>query len=137
MGRNTSSSDPDTGTTNTVYNDVDQVASTTTAVGTKDAKTLSYTYDVLGRKTGLYDGTVQDADHQLARWTYDSLMKGKPTSAIRYVGGSGTAGKSYISQIGSYDALYRPTATRVTIPSVTGEKLFHILFSQVAACEGW
>ncbi|MFE3267107.1 polymorphic toxin-type HINT domain-containing protein [Streptomyces sp. NPDC059215] len=122
MGRQTTSSDPDTGTTNTVYNDVDQVASTTTAAGTKDAKTLSYTYDVLGRKTGLYDGTVQDADHQLARWTYDSLMKGKPTSAIRYVGGSGTTGKSYLSQIGAYDALYRPTATRVTIPSVTGEE---------------
>ncbi|MET9039661.1 polymorphic toxin-type HINT domain-containing protein [Streptomyces mirabilis] len=122
MGRKTSSTDPDTGTTSTAYNELDQVTSTTTAVGTKDEKTLSYTYDVLGRKSGMYDGTTQDTTHQLAKWTYDSLMKGKPTSSIRYVGGSGTTGKSYISQVGAYDSLYRPTLTRVTIPSVTGEE---------------
>lgn len=122
MGRKTSSTDPDTGTTSTTYNELDQVTATTTAVGTKDEKTLSYTYDVLGRKSGMYDGTTQDTTHQLAKWTYDSLMKGKPTSSIRYVGGSGTTGKSYISQVGAYDSLYRPTLTRVTIPSVTGEE---------------
>jgi RHS repeat-associated protein len=122
MGRKTSSTDPDTGTASTAYNELDQVTSATTAVGTKDEKTLSYTYDVLGRKSGMYDGTTQDAAHQLAKWTYDSLMKGKPTSSIRYVGGSGTTGKSYISQVGAYDSLYRPTLTRVTIPSVTGEE---------------
>jgi RHS repeat-associated protein len=118
MGRKTSSTDPDAGTATTAYNDLDQVLSTTDA----RQKTLSYTYDVLGRKTGMYDGTTQDADHQLAKWTYDSLVKGQPTSSIRYVGGSGTTGKAYISQVGAYDALYRPTLTRVTIPSVTGEE---------------
>ncbi|WP_051707933.1 MULTISPECIES: hypothetical protein [unclassified Streptomyces] len=122
MGRQVSSVDPDTGTTTTTYDDLDQVASTTTAAGTDDEKTLSYTYDVLGRRTGMYDGTTQDSAHQLARWTYDSVAKGQPTSSIRYVGGSGTSGKAYISQVGAYDALYRPTLTRVTVPSVTGEE---------------
>ncbi|MFJ9633989.1 polymorphic toxin-type HINT domain-containing protein [Streptomyces sp. NPDC101175] len=122
MGRKTTSTDPDAGTSKTVYNELDQVTSTTTAVGTSDEKTLSYTYDALGRKTGMYDGTTQDADHQLTKWTYDSLLKGQPTSSVRYVGGSGTSGKAYISQVGAYDSLYRPTLTRVTIPSVTGEE---------------
>ncbi|MCT9080259.1 RHS repeat-associated core domain-containing protein [Streptomyces fulvoviolaceus] len=120
MGRKTSSTDPDAGTTSTAYNELDQVAATTSAVGTADEKTLSYTYDALGRKTGMYDGTTQDATHQLTKWTYDSVAKGQPTSSIRYVGGS--SGKAYISQVGTYDSLYRPTLTRVTIPSVTGEE---------------
>ncbi|MEV7365473.1 polymorphic toxin-type HINT domain-containing protein [Streptomyces sp. NPDC091299] len=122
MGRKTTSTDPDTGTTTTTYNDLDRVASTTTAVGTADEKTLSYTYDVLGRQTDMYDGTTKDAAHELAKRTYDSVVKGQPTSSIRYVGGSGTTGKAYISQVGAYDSLYRPTLTRVTIPSVTGEE---------------
>ncbi|MFJ2646706.1 polymorphic toxin-type HINT domain-containing protein [Streptomyces sp. NPDC087420] len=118
MGRQTSATDPDAGTTTTTYNDLDQVASTQHAQDTP----LSYTYDELGRRTGMFDGTVQDPDHQLARWTFDSLAKGQPTSSIRYVGGAGTSGKAYISQVGAYDDLYRPTVTRVTIPSVAGEE---------------
>ncbi|MCH5676425.1 RHS repeat-associated core domain-containing protein [Streptomyces gilvus] len=120
MGRKITSTDPDTGTTSTAYNELDQVASTTGAVGTSDEKTLSYSYDILGRKTDLYDGTTKDAAHELAKWTYDSVAKGQPTSSIRYVGGS--SGSAYVSQVGAYDALYRPTLTRVTIPSVTGEE---------------
>jgi RHS repeat-associated protein len=118
LGRKTTTTDPDAGTTSTTYTDLDQVATTTDARG----KTLSYTYDALSRKTGMYDGTTQDADHQLAKWTYDSLVKGQPTSSVRYVGGSGTTGKAYITQVAAYDALYRPTSTRVVIPSVTGEE---------------
>ncbi|MFJ4836474.1 RHS repeat-associated core domain-containing protein, partial [Streptomyces sp. NPDC088747] len=120
MGRKTSSTDPDAGTSTTAYNELDQVASTTTAVGTSQEKTLSYTYDALGRRTDMYDGVTKDAAHELTKWTYDSLAKGLPTSSIRYVGGS--SGKAYISQVGAYDSLYRPTLTRVTIPSVTGEE---------------
>lgn len=120
LGRKSSSTDPDSGTTTTAYNTLDQVTSTTTAAGTADEKTVSYSYDVLGRQTEMYDGTTKDAAHQLAKWTYDSVAKGQPTSTIRYVGGS--TGKSYISQVGAYDGLYRPTLTRVTIPSVTGEE---------------
>ncbi|WP_307628548.1 RHS repeat domain-containing protein [Streptomyces turgidiscabies] len=120
MGRRTSSTDPDTGTTNTAYNELDQVASITTALGTSDEKTLSYSYDILGRKTDLYDGTTKDAAHEMAKWTFDSVAKGQPTSAIRYVGGS--SGSAYVTQVGAYDSLYRPTLTRVIVPSVTGEE---------------
>ncbi|MFD8614646.1 polymorphic toxin-type HINT domain-containing protein [Streptomyces sp. NPDC059631] len=120
MGRQVGTTDPDAGKTTTAYNELDQAVSSTTAVGTDDEKTLSYTYDVLGRKTDMYDGTTKDAAHQLAKWTYDSIAKGQPTSSIRYVGGS--AGKAYITQVGAYDSLYRPTLTRVTIPSVAGEE---------------
>ncbi|MDX3456196.1 hypothetical protein PV396_30370 [Streptomyces sp. ME02-8801-2C] len=120
MGRRTTSTDPDTGTTSTEYNELDQIASTTSAVGTSDAKTLSYSYDILGRRTDLYDGSTKDAAHELAKWTFDSVAKGQPTSAIRYVGGS--SGQAYISQVGAYDSLYRPTVTRMVVPSVTGEE---------------
>ncbi|MET7737435.1 RHS repeat domain-containing protein [Streptomyces sp. NPDC005402] len=96
MGRKITSTDPDTGTTKTTYTDLDQVATTTTALGTADEKTLSYTYDILGRKTDMYDGTTKGAAHELAKRTYDSVAKGQPTSAIRYVGGS--SGSAYISQ---------------------------------------
>ncbi|WP_406113915.1 polymorphic toxin-type HINT domain-containing protein [Streptomyces sp. NBC_01014] len=118
MGRKILSTDPDAGKTKTVYDDLDQVSSTTDS---RD-KTLSYTYDELGRKTGMYDGLVQDPDHQLAQWTFDSIAKGQPSSSVRYVGGSGSSGKAYISQVATYDSLYRPTAARVVIPSVPGEE---------------
>lgn len=118
MGRQTTQTDPDAGMSTTTYNDLDQPVSVKDARG----KAISTTYDVLGRKIGEYDGTTQDQDHQLAAWTYDSIAKGKPTSSIRYVGGSGTTGKAYISQVGTYDSLYRPTLTRVTIPSIPGEE---------------
>ncbi|OIV38544.1 hypothetical protein BIV57_05270 [Mangrovactinospora gilvigrisea] len=118
MGRKTTATDPDAGASTFTYNDLDQLTSTTDARG----KTLSYTYDELGRKTGEFDGTTQDADHQLAKWTFDSIAKGQPSASVRYVGGSGSTGKAYINQVATYDALYRPTTTRTTIPSVTGEE---------------
>ncbi|WP_329456285.1 polymorphic toxin-type HINT domain-containing protein [Streptomyces sp. NBC_01497] len=118
LGRKTSTTDPDGGTSTVAYDDLDQTTSTTDSRG----KTLSYTYDELGRKTAEYDGTVQDADHQLAKWTYDTIAKGQPASSVRYVGGSSTTGKAYTSQVVQLDALYRPTLSRVTVPSVTGEE---------------
>ncbi|MEV8568966.1 hypothetical protein AB0436_25860 [Streptomyces sp. NPDC051322] len=40
----------------------------------------------MGRVTGTWDGTKDDA-HQLTEYTYDTLLKGQPTSSTRYVGG--------------------------------------------------
>ncbi|WP_177246617.1 RHS repeat-associated core domain-containing protein [Actinacidiphila alni] len=120
MGRQVTATDPDAGATRTAYNDLDQMVATTDSRG----KTISYTYDELGRKTGMFDSAVADqsSDNQLAKWTYDSVSKGQPTSSIRYVKDSTTgATLSYTSQVGAYDELYRPTATRVVIPSATGE----------------
>ena len=50
--------------------------------------------------------TSQSTADQFAKWTYDSVAKGQPTSAVRYVGGSGTGGLAYISQTAAYDSLY-------------------------------
>jgi hypothetical protein len=45
---------------------------------------LSYQYDHLGRKTGLYDG-VGLTGFQRATWVYDTIAKGTLTSATRHV----------------------------------------------------
>ncbi|WP_328912232.1 MULTISPECIES: RHS repeat domain-containing protein [unclassified Streptomyces] len=120
MGRKITTTDPDAGASTTKYTDLDQVLSTTDSRG----RTISYTYDEIGRRTGEYDaaGDAQAPANQLAKWTYDNVAKGQPTSSIRYVDGSETGATQYMSQVGAYDALYRPTSTRVVIPSVTGEE---------------
>jgi RHS repeat-associated protein len=120
MGRRTTTTDPDAGASTTVYNDLDQAVATTDSRG----KTISYTYDELGRRTGEYDGAVtsQSTADQLAKWTYDSVAKGQPTSSVRYVGGSGAGGLAYITQTAAYDSLYRPTLMRTVIPSAPGEE---------------
>ncbi|MFD7881910.1 RHS repeat-associated core domain-containing protein [Streptomyces bauhiniae] len=110
-GRKTTSTDPDKGTVTTTYNDADQpltVATTLNGV----SRSLITDYDELGRKTGTWDG-VKDAAHQLTKFTYDSLAKGQPTAAIRYVGG--TTGKIYSQVVTGYDALNRPKGTKTVI----------------------
>ncbi|MFG2134991.1 RHS repeat-associated core domain-containing protein [Streptomyces sp. NPDC048751] len=102
--------DPDKGTTRTSYTALDQIDTTTDA----ENRTLLYGYDELGRKTDLWQTARTDAN-QLAAWTYDSLFKGLPTASIRYENGKG--GKAYTKQVTSYDSLYRPTATTLTLPS--------------------
>ncbi|GJF29224.1 hypothetical protein KNE206_19240 [Kitasatospora sp. NE20-6] len=114
-GRQTSVTDPDTGRTDTAYDQDSRIASTTDAKGT----TLAYAYDALGRKTGLYAGSVAPAN-QLAGWTYDSVAggKGKLASSTRYVGG--TSGKAYTQAITGYDGMYRPLGTSLTLPATEG-----------------
>ncbi|WP_079034595.1 RHS repeat-associated core domain-containing protein [Streptomyces hirsutus] len=110
-GRKTTSTDPDKGTVTTTYNDLDLPLTVTTTLN--DAtRTLITDYDVLGRKTGTWDG-VKDNAHQLTKFTYDSLAKGQPTASIRYVGG--TTGKIYSQVITGYDALGRPKGTKTVI----------------------
>ncbi|MFJ6940553.1 RHS repeat-associated core domain-containing protein [Streptomyces sp. NPDC101132] len=110
-GRQVTKTDPDTGTTSTTYNDVDQVLTTSF---TKDGatKTLVNDYDELGRKTGTWDGVKDDA-HQLTKYTYDSVAKGKPTAAIRYVGG--TTGKIYSQVVTGYDFMGQPTGVKTVL----------------------
>ncbi|WP_329373372.1 polymorphic toxin-type HINT domain-containing protein [Streptomyces sp. NBC_00669] len=120
MGRKTTTTDPDAGTSHTLYTDLDQVLSTTDSRG----KTTSYTYDELGRTTAEYDAAAdqQAPANQIAKWTYDTVAKGLPTASTRYVSGSGTGGLAYTSQVGTYDALYNPLRSRVVIPSAPGEQ---------------
>ncbi|MCX4749823.1 polymorphic toxin-type HINT domain-containing protein [Kitasatospora sp. NBC_01287] len=113
MGRQTSQSDPDTGTSRTYYDVNSRIDHTVDAKG----NTLAYTYDILGRKTAMYSGSVAPAN-ELASWSYDTLAKGKPTGSTRYVGGAG--GAAYSQALTGYDAAYRPQGSTVTIPAVEG-----------------
>ncbi|WP_407109568.1 RHS repeat-associated core domain-containing protein [Streptomyces sp. DSM 116494] len=117
IGRQISAKDPDAGASSTKYNDLDQVIEATDARG----KTLGYTYDLIGRQTARVDGAVPIVDgvptptdaKYLARWTYDTIAKGQPTSSIRYVGGRN--GDIYASTNASYDEVYRPLKEQYTI----------------------
>ncbi|MFE0462841.1 RHS repeat-associated core domain-containing protein [Kitasatospora sp. NPDC058965] len=118
QGRLTSQTDPDAGTTTTGYDPVGNRASVTDARG----QTLSFSYDLLGRKTGEYSGTgTTDQTKQLAGWTYDTLAKGYPTSAIRYVGGSGSGGSAYVQAVTGYTTAYQSTGSTVTVPAAEGK----------------
>ncbi|AWW42152.1 polymorphic toxin-type HINT domain-containing protein [Streptomyces cadmiisoli] len=112
FGRTVKTVDPDKGTTTTSYTDLDQIDSTTD----DEDRTLLYSYDEHGRKTGLWHTSRTDTN-QLAAWTYDTVLKGQPTASIRYENGNTTTGKAYTKQVTSYDNRYRPTATTLTLPA--------------------
>ncbi|MFG2146843.1 polymorphic toxin-type HINT domain-containing protein [Streptomyces sp. NPDC048696] len=113
-GRQTSATDPDTGTTTRTYDADGRLASTTDA----RQQTLSYEYDLIGRKTASYSTTPPATSRvPLSAWTYDSVTgaKGQPVKSSRFVGGKTDA--AYSSEVTQYDTGYRPTATTVTIPA--------------------
>ncbi|MGW6924809.1 hypothetical protein ACWGA9_26615 [Streptomyces sp. NPDC054950] len=56
---------------------------------------------------------MKDDSHRLTKFTYDSLAKGQPTAAIRYVGGA--TGKIYSQVFTGYDVLGRPKGTKTVI----------------------
>ncbi|WP_052433018.1 polymorphic toxin-type HINT domain-containing protein [Streptacidiphilus carbonis] len=117
QGRQIKAVDPDTGTTTTTYTADGQAATTTDA----RKQTLAYTYDLLGRKTGEYNGTVAAAN-ELASWTYDSVTGGlgQPATATRYTGG--VSGTAYSQATLGYDNAYRSTGTTTTLPgSLVGQ----------------
>ncbi|MFI5764369.1 ricin-type beta-trefoil lectin domain protein [Streptomyces sp. NPDC051563] len=112
-GRQTAAQDPDAGRSEFGYDNLDQ------QIWVKDSsgRTQYTNYDVLGRKTGLRDNA---ADGPLvASWAFDSLpgAKGIAVSSTRYEGGA-----AYKSEITGYDAEYRPTGSKITIPDVPGTK---------------
>jgi RHS repeat-associated protein len=112
LGRQTSASDPDTGTSTSVYDNAGQLLSTTDGRG----KQTTYTYDLDGRKTAAYDtsgGQTQSASDQVAAWTYDTVKKSYPTATT-----SLSAGDTYTRTILGYNAQAKPTAVRDTL---TGE----------------
>ncbi|MGX6739035.1 RHS repeat-associated core domain-containing protein [Streptomyces peucetius] len=110
FGRQVRATDPDSGTRTTTYTALDQTATTTDARG----KTLHYSYDELGRKTGLWQ-TAKTDGNKLAAWTYDTLLKGLPTASTRYVGG--VAGEAYTKKVTAYDSLGRATSTELSLPA--------------------
>lgn len=109
-GRQVSSTDPDSGTTTTAYTALDQVDTTTDARGS----IVLTSYDVLGRPVGKWSGTRVDSS-KLTETTYDALAKGYPDAATRYVGGK--AGRAYVQSVLTYDRMYRPIDSRLTLPA--------------------
>ncbi|MFE2153308.1 ricin-type beta-trefoil lectin domain protein [Streptomyces lavendulae] len=112
-GRLTTADDPDMGKSTFTYNSLDQLLSTTDSSG----RAQYTTYDVLGRATELHDDTPTGP--LVASWTFDSLpgAKGRAVSSTRYEGGA-----AYKSEVTSYDAEYRPTGSKITIPDVPATK---------------
>ncbi len=109
-GRPAKVEDPDKGVSTTVFDKGDRATdSTSVARGI----TLHSDYDALGRRTFLKKGTTT-----LASWTYDDATKGKgqPAKATRYV-----EGKAYETAVTSYNALYQPVGTKVTVPDSEGK----------------
>ncbi|GAA1677099.1 RHS repeat-associated core domain-containing protein [Kribbella yunnanensis] len=109
-GRRIQSDDPDKGTTTSVYDAADRVVSAKDARGQQ----VFYSYDELDRKTAVRSGSATGP--VLASWTYDTLGKGLLTSSTRTVNGN-----DYVSAVTGYDAMDRPTGTKVVIPETEGE----------------
>jgi RHS repeat-associated protein len=106
VGRTVLTSDPDSGVTTTVYDNAHQVTEATGARGI----TLTYTYDQLGRRTAVREGS--HAGPELAEWVYDTVALGALGSSTRY-----HDGLAYVSEITGYDEGYRPLSRSVTIPA--------------------
>ncbi|WP_242439048.1 ricin-type beta-trefoil lectin domain protein [Streptomyces sp. CB00455] len=112
-GHMVSSDDPDMGKASFGYDVLGRT------VWSKDSsgRAQHTTYDVLGRRTELRDDA---ADGPLvASWTYDTLAsgRGQPVAATRYEGGA-----AFKSEVTGYDAEYRATGTKITIPDVPAAK---------------
>ncbi|MEU6291741.1 polymorphic toxin-type HINT domain-containing protein [Streptomyces sp. NPDC046988] len=110
FGRQTSTDDPDKGKATSEYNALDQVIKATDSRG----KSILSAYDELGRPTGTWAGSKTDAN-QLTGYTYDTLLKGLPTSSTRYIGGK--TGAAYTQAVTAYDAMGRATNTELRLPA--------------------
>lgn len=116
FGRQTKAVDPDTGTTTNVYNDRGELTRTTDGRG----RTIAHVYDNLSRELETRDGS--DIGPLLTSKTWDPAgNQGQPATSTRYTTVGGTT-YQYRTTVNSYDSLYRPTKTTVTVPSVPGQE---------------
>ncbi|MET9914305.1 RHS repeat-associated core domain-containing protein [Streptomyces sp. NPDC006476] len=105
-GQQTDVDDPDKGHSHTTYDKLGHPVTVTDARGI----TLTTGYDEIGRKTTLTKNSTP-----LAKWTYDTVAKGQPSSSIRYIDG-----KEYTFAVDSYNDRYQPTSSTVTVPADAG-----------------
>ncbi|MGW6245478.1 polymorphic toxin-type HINT domain-containing protein [Streptomyces roseolus] len=110
LGRQVTSNDPDKGKTTLAYNALDRLTKSTDSRG----QSVLTDYDELGRPVGTWSGTKTDAN-QLTAHTYDTLLKGLPTSSTRYVGGK--TGQAYTKSVTGYDTLNRPVGSTLQLPA--------------------
>ncbi|WP_212831709.1 RHS repeat-associated core domain-containing protein [Catellatospora sp. TT07R-123] len=99
-----STSDPDKGTATATFDDFGAELTTTDARGV----TLAYTYDTIGRKTSVREGSATGPKR--AEWVYDTLAYGQLTSATRYAGTD-----AYTQETLGLTADYQPTSVRYTV----------------------
>lgn len=107
-GRLTETNDPDMGPGYLFYNALDQLTSTRDNQG----RTQHHKYDELGRQTELRDDSTTGP--LVAKWSFDTLpgAKGHPVASTRYHDGA-----AFTSEITGYDTEYRPTGSKITIPT--------------------
>ncbi|MET9609233.1 RHS repeat-associated core domain-containing protein [Streptomyces sp. NPDC006512] len=108
-GRQIRAVDPDSGTSTVTYDAADRPVSTVDARGTK----VVTSYDVLGRPVARNLNAVDGT--KLATYEYDTLVSGQPTASTRWVDG-----KPWRHETTGYDTGYRPTGTKLTVPSGEG-----------------
>jgi len=109
LGDQTGSSDPDTGTVTTAYDNAGQLKTSTDARG----KQATYVYDEDGRQTAEYDTTATStlsSSNEIASWSYDTLEKGYLTSSTSY-----SNGDTYTAATMGYNAMGEPEATKYTL----------------------
>ncbi|MFI5912255.1 RHS repeat-associated core domain-containing protein [Dactylosporangium sp. NPDC051541] len=106
-GRQTQIDDPDKGRTTRGYDDAGRVVSETRA-----GDTLAYTYDALGRKTSLRNGSATGSKR--AEWVYDTVTAGTGllSKSIRYDG----SGNAYTYEVLGYNPAKQPTSVRYGLP---------------------
>ncbi|MFD0327173.1 RHS repeat domain-containing protein [Streptacidiphilus monticola] len=107
-----------------LYNQAGKLIQTTDSRG----KTLSYTYDALGRKTAEYDAaaTGQAGSNEVADWWYDNSNNkitnmtypvGQLTTEDMYVGG--TSGSVFTTQQKNFNIYGASLGETITIPSTS------------------
>ncbi|MFF3610069.1 RHS repeat-associated core domain-containing protein [Streptomyces sp. NPDC002463] len=116
LGHQVASTDPDAGTTIKKYNDKGELTSTTDG----NTKTVAYAYDNLSRQIESREGSITGP--LLTSQTWDPAgNKGMAGSSTRYIT-LGTTTYQYKTTANIYDALYRPTRTTLTVPSIPGQE---------------
>jgi RHS repeat-associated protein len=109
LGHQTKVHDPDKGDVFSTYNTYGELSTV------KDDRnvTTAYEYDTLGRKIGLYNGSVAPAN-KLATWAWDPLgFKGQLGSTSRWL----PSGEEYKVKVRAYTAMYQPTGEDYIVPA--------------------
>lgn len=105
--------DPDAGSSSTEYDARGQISKTTSNGG---KTVLTHGYDDLGRKTSVVSGS-----DTLATWYWDGVNVPNGIGRVVSTTSRDTAGNTYTTKVGAFDARGRATETSVTIPSgITG-----------------
>ena len=112
MGDVVQQTDPDTGTSSSVYDDDKEVTQATDARPNR-AGEVDTAYDVLGRVTGTTGWDANGQATPLTSRTYDDVAKGQPTSVTAYENGNA----AYTTTVTGYTTAYQPTGSTINIPA--------------------